>query len=583
MLSQHGPMGGGAPFPPLAQTWGRLRQWLANDYPELGDTLNWGILPADLQQVELALGFALPPAIRDSYLVTDGQEAESAAGCAEGLFFGLTLLPLEDVLEEWRFWREVDNDPSTGANAKLKERMDSVPPNWVLKEYSSRGWIPLIADKAGNYLGVDLSPGEGGQAGQVIVFGRDFDTKVVMFRGQGLHGWAQWLAGFVDDLEAGEGFELGTSNEASDGSEDSVGYESYFFDGVSKGLGDGGGDTGTGGMRLSGEYRGWNVLEAWADKSLRKWREVGMVSVPTASSSKGKVCIRAIAYKVFNAHSLVQEIEQFTNETVKALSNVTSAAEVPIPVLTDLSEPSTSQPFANVTNRDSTSHRQSLPTIAVTKPPAPQPVDLPTADDIETGEEVSSPPRNHFDIEAGGDMIMREIPSPTSITSTVRPGGPQSPSASSTFTVRHAATESIPAPIPPPPMSPKVIISSPVITVATPPVQDLLVDHPPAFAAVPLATVAPTSSTRSEDSPVLISREDAPRTTSLDSDHPGGSSISSNDGVLVSEPEELEDDDVSDTSEKNAEHAKMESVSLVSGKMEELGIKSESKTGSESA
>ena len=297
----NGPIGGGAPFPPLAQTWGRLRQWLANEYPELGDTLNWGILPADLQQVELALGFALPQSIRDSYLCTDGQEAESAAGCAEGLFFGLTLLPLEDVLEEWRFWREVDSDPSTGANPRLKELMDSIPPGWVRKEYSSRGWIPLVADKAGNYLGVDLNPREKGEAGQVIVFGRDFDPKVVMFRGQGTHGWAQWLAGFVDDLESGEGFELGTSNDASDGSEDSVGYESYFFDGVGKGLGDGGGDTGTGGMRLSGEYRGWNVLEAWADKSLRKWQAAGMVPALAPSSSKGKVCFLTISYEMNKA------------------------------------------------------------------------------------------------------------------------------------------------------------------------------------------------------------------------------------------------------------------------------------------
>ena len=281
----------GSPYPPLAQTWARLRQWLSSEYPELGDTLNWGILPTDLAQIEMAFGFALPQAIRDSYLCADGQEAESNAGCAEGLFFGLTLLPLENVLEEWRFWREVDDDPATGANPKLREQMDSIPPGWVKREYSSRGWIPLVADKVGNYLGVDMNPGEGGEVGQVIVFGRDFDTKVVMDRGPGYHGWAKWLAGFVDDLESGEGFEMGLGNDASEGSEDSVGYESYFFDGVGRGLGDGGGDIGSGGMRLSGEYKGWNVLEAWADRSLRKWQLAGLVPALEASTSKGKVSL----------------------------------------------------------------------------------------------------------------------------------------------------------------------------------------------------------------------------------------------------------------------------------------------------
>lgn len=277
-------------YPPLSHTWDRLRRWLAREYPELGDTLNYGILPQDLQHIEMQLGMRLPPAVRDSYLCVDGQEAESAAGCSEGLFFGLTLLPLDDVLEEWRFWREVDDDPSTGANPRLKEVMQSIPPKWVKREYTCRGWIPLVSDKAGNYLGIDMTPDEEGKAGQVIVFGRDFDTKVVMFRGEGEGGWGKWLSGFVDDLESGEGYELGSTHDGSDGSEDSVGYESYFFDGVGGGQGDTGGDAGTGGLRMTGEYKGWSVLEAWADRSVRKWQQAGLYSNDAYPAwEKGKV------------------------------------------------------------------------------------------------------------------------------------------------------------------------------------------------------------------------------------------------------------------------------------------------------
>jgi cell wall assembly regulator SMI1 len=250
---------------------------LNREYPELGDTLNYGILPQDLAEIEMQFGFALPPAVRDSYLCVNGQEAESAAGCAEGLFFGLTFLPLEEVLEEWRFWREVDRDPTTGANPALQELMQSIPPDYIRKVYSNRGWIPLIADKAGNYLGIDLNPAEQGSAGQVIVFGRDFDTKVVLWNGDGPAGWARWLAAFADELESGEGFDLG-NNDLSEGSDDGIGYESYFHDGSGKGAGDAGGDSGAGGgLKLSGEYRGWNVLEAWGDRSLRKWHEAGLL------------------------------------------------------------------------------------------------------------------------------------------------------------------------------------------------------------------------------------------------------------------------------------------------------------------
>ena len=283
-------------YPPLSKTWTRLRNWLSREYPELGDTLNYGILPQDLAQIEMQFGFALPSVVRESYLCVDGQEAESAAGCSEGLFFGLTLLPLESVLDEWRFWRAVDDDPATGANAALRETMQSVPPNWVRTEYSQRGWIPLIADKAGNYVGVDLNPAESGSVGQVIVFGRDFDTKVVLWKGDGQTGWAKWLASFVEELEIGDGFEIGNS-DASEGSEDELGYESYFYDGSGRGQGDGGGDNGSGGgLRYTGEYRGWNVLEAWADRSLRKWHEAGVIPdselMPSAEQLKIKQKVR---------------------------------------------------------------------------------------------------------------------------------------------------------------------------------------------------------------------------------------------------------------------------------------------------
>jgi cell wall assembly regulator SMI1 len=265
-------------YPPLAQTWNRLRTWLGREYPELGDTLNYGILPEDLAQIEMQFGFELPAVVRESYLVVDGQEAESSAGCPEGLFFGLTLLPLDDVLEEWRFWREVDQDPSTGANSNLRELMQSLPPGWIRKEYSQQGWIPLIADRGGNYIGIDLNPGAEGATGQVIVFGRDFDTKVVLWNGDGAAGWAKWLASFVEELEGGEGYEIGQNGDQSEGSEDGVGYESYFHDGTGRGQGDAGGDSGSGGgLRFTGEYRGWSPLEAWADRSVRKWYQAGAI------------------------------------------------------------------------------------------------------------------------------------------------------------------------------------------------------------------------------------------------------------------------------------------------------------------
>ncbi|KAI9466291.1 hypothetical protein BJY52DRAFT_1201919 [Lactarius psammicola] len=373
-------------YPSLEQTWTRIRSWLSVEYPELGDTLNYGILPQDLANIEMQFGFSLPQVIRESYLAVDGQEPESSAGCSDGLFFGLHLLPLDEVLDEWRFWREVDDDPNTGAHPRLREVMQSVPPNWIRKEYSQRGWIPLISDKTGNYVGVDLNPEKGGSVGQVIVFGRDFDTKVVLWRGDGPAGWAHWLASFAEELESREGFELGLSNE-SEGSEDDVGYESYFFDGSGRGSGEGSGGAAAGGMRLAGEYRGWTTLEAWADKSVRKWQEVGLVSDPPAEEEKGKA-----------AEKVGLGVLDLANTTTS------SGAEVPIPVFADVSNTTPTRPKRQDPDGSlEPPSKAPVPVISITKPPAPLPVDLPTRDDITL--DPDSETLHPDDLESGASLI----------------------------------------------------------------------------------------------------------------------------------------------------------------------------------
>lgn len=411
----------------------------------------------------MQFGFALPSVIRESYLCVDGQEAESAAGCSEGLFFGLKLLPLEDVLQEWRFWREVDDDPMTGANDQLRQVMQSIPPGWVRKEYSQRGWIPLIADKVGNYVGVDLNPDEGGTVGQVIVFGRDFDTKVVLWRGDGQAGWAKWLASFVEELEGGEGYELGTGgNEGSEDSEDDLGYESYFYDGTGRGQGDGGGDVGAAGLRLAGEYRGWNVLEAWADRSLRRWHEAGVIT---------------------DTSLLPPEEEEKTKVPDPLVLDVThqSSPEVGIPVLADVDDPipapSVSPALGQLTNM-ARAGPSTLPTISVTRPPAPLPVALPEPQDILHSTPPESSSFDH-DLESGRSSGMREV---SNFVSRSKPL-PQATQASAGSSR---------------PISPPVVASSNATDRSKPQkkptIPDLLADSAPAMDTQPIAPSSPATS-----------------------------------------------------------------------------------------
>ncbi|SPO25696.1 related to SMI1 - beta-1,3-glucan synthesis protein [Ustilago trichophora] len=275
--------GGSVPtsaYPPLRHTWNRIRKWSRKNYPEIGDTLNWPCTDEALDELEMTIGYALPSCVRESYLTYDGQELESNQSCHDGLFFGAALLSLEQIAEEWKFWRAVDQDPETAANPQVRNLMASCPHKWIRAEYSCRGWIPLITDHAGNYVGVDLSPhpAGGGAPGQVIIFGRDFDTKVVCWKGEGAGGWGRFLQSFADELEAGEFWTLEEPSVGSEDEEDMIGYESYFSGGgagASQGGGDRGGE-GAAGFRLTGEYKGWPILEAWADRSVRLWESVGL-------------------------------------------------------------------------------------------------------------------------------------------------------------------------------------------------------------------------------------------------------------------------------------------------------------------
>jgi len=280
-------------YPPLSNTWSRIRNWLLEEYAELGDTLNWGCSPELLEQVEAELGYSLPASVRESFSITDGQELESFSGCPDGLFFGLTCLSLEAAFEEWRFWRSVDLDPDTGANPSLQVTMQSIPAGHIRCQYSDPGWFPLMKDSAGNYLGIDMNPGDKGTPGQVIVFGRDFDVKIVLSQGDGDGGWARWLASFAEELEAGETFELGIgSAEESEDSDDGIGYGGYFYEGSGSNMGAGGASGASPGLHLTGDYRGWPVLEAFADRAFHTWQHLGKITTPSTPTPNGAELIQ---------------------------------------------------------------------------------------------------------------------------------------------------------------------------------------------------------------------------------------------------------------------------------------------------
>ncbi|KAA8912656.1 hypothetical protein TRICI_003419 [Trichomonascus ciferrii] len=211
----------GAPPPPAAAlSWKRIDRWIETNYPELYDQLSYEVTAADLNELEADLDCTLPLDVRDSYMVHDGQER---GGKPTGLFFGITLLDLEGIAEEWGHWkntairlnnvmkqqqqghsgpgtsRQPQQQPPAGRGSSWLYRQESVPEGAIQKVYAHPGWIPLAKDFEGNNIGIDLAPGPRGRWGQVIIFGREFDRKYVV-----APSWGAFLNTFADDLENGD-------------------------------------------------------------------------------------------------------------------------------------------------------------------------------------------------------------------------------------------------------------------------------------------------------------------------------------------------------------------------------------------
>lgn len=216
---------GAPPPPPVTHSWRKIERWLENNYEELYDNLCEGCTQNDINELEHDLDCSLPLEVRESLMAHDGQERP---GLPTGVVFGCMLLDCEEIVQEWKNWRTVNEEflsssgiintspkaaagsssaappaPTTGSNPlwrqDLLERQDSQPSGAVQKAYAHPAWIPMARDWGGNCIAIDLAPGPAGKWGQVIIFGRDYDCKYVVAR-----SWASFLAVMADDLCSGK-------------------------------------------------------------------------------------------------------------------------------------------------------------------------------------------------------------------------------------------------------------------------------------------------------------------------------------------------------------------------------------------
>ena len=177
----------------------RLDAWYAANLSPDRYVFNPPATDAQLDVFERVVGLEMPRAHRQLYKWHDGESDDRW-----GHFYGLPLLSLEHAASEWKAWAraldELDGNRYAVPGAAWPE--GAVDPAYI-----NRKWIPLTSDGSGGHIGLDFDPWPGGRVGQVILFGRDEDVKVVLAGSLG--EFLEWIA---ELLESGN-FRLDATGE----------------------------------------------------------------------------------------------------------------------------------------------------------------------------------------------------------------------------------------------------------------------------------------------------------------------------------------------------------------------------------
>lgn len=132
--------------------------------------LNAGAEKEDIAEAESLLEVSIPDEVKDLYYTHNGETADSP-----GVFFGIEFMPLEEVIDEIEF-----NKEESDAEEFLEYGPNIEPEGAIKSRVYHDKWMPIGSDGGGNFLAVDLDPGENGKFGQIINYGSDEETFYVI-------------------------------------------------------------------------------------------------------------------------------------------------------------------------------------------------------------------------------------------------------------------------------------------------------------------------------------------------------------------------------------------------------------------
>lgn len=183
----------------IAPVLTRLDAWYAANLPADEYVFNPPASDAMLDDFQALVMVPLPGSYRQLYRWHDGENDDR-----RGHIYGLPLLPLGQAASEWKAWKKI---PDQFGGDRYAIPGGAWPRGAVDPAYTNPGWIPLTSDGSGGHIGLDFDPWPGGRCGQVILFGRDEDVKVVLAESLGF--FLQWIAGLLESgnfrLDVAEG------------------------------------------------------------------------------------------------------------------------------------------------------------------------------------------------------------------------------------------------------------------------------------------------------------------------------------------------------------------------------------------
>jgi cell wall assembly regulator SMI1 len=150
--------------------WNTIHSWFAKHAPQKLEASGPPATDDEVKAAETELGRSLPEDLKAFYTLHNGIATDVFPSCVGFDSMGFTPLSLEQIVEEWRLWKD-NSDAGEFADSKAKAK-PGIRPEWW-----NDAWVPFASNGGGDCQCVDLAPAQGGSIGQVISIWHDMDER----------------------------------------------------------------------------------------------------------------------------------------------------------------------------------------------------------------------------------------------------------------------------------------------------------------------------------------------------------------------------------------------------------------------